>query len=338
MSKSRPDEPFAAAASANAPFHEAPAWSGVGAGWRPLFGSFHALGFSFEWHDFVTEDELDWARSFHPGSVELCLNLEGQGTLADSRRTVELRPRASVFYFQNDPPLAARRRAQEQHRFVTVEFSAKFLRRHLRGHARDLHPCVQAILEPEAPDSVVGTPEPMNVGLLQLVESLRRCPVFKPAQEIWFRCKALEVAAQTFFCPPQGELFCTRQQRAACERAACVRKILSERLTEPPSLEELGKMVGCSGFYLSRQFSEATGLTIQQFLRQARLERAAELLRAGTHNVTEAALEVGYNSLSHFTVAFREAFGCCPGLYPVKHSAVEGLPSFKVRTPRGDPQ
>jgi AraC-like DNA-binding protein len=236
---------------------------------------------------------------------------------------VELRPRASVFYFQNTPPLTARRRAREQHRFITVEFSAKFLRRYLQEQAQHLHPCVQAVLDGGTAESAVGVPEPMNVGLLQLVESLRRCPVFKPAQEIWFRCKALEVAAQTFFCPPQGEFFCTRQQRAACERAASVRKILLERLAEPPTLDELGKMVGCSGFHLSRQFSETTGQTIQQFLRQARLERAAELLRAGKHNVTEAAMEVGYNSLSHFTVAFREFFGCCPGLYPLKRSQPE---------------
>ena len=52
--------------------------------------------------------------------------------------------------------------------------------------------------------------------------------------------------------------------------------------------------------------------------RQARLERAAHLLRAGKHNVTETALEVGYNSLSHFSAAFHEAFGCCPGLYPLQ--------------------
>ena len=320
MSKSRVAQAAQPVASAETPFQEAPAWSAVGAGWRPLFGSFRALGFSFEWHDFLTEHDLDWARSFHPGSVELCLNLEGQGLLTDARRTVELRPRTSVFYLQNNPPLAARRRAQERHRFITVEFSPKFLRQHLRKQAQNLHPCVQAVVEPGASESVVGTPEPMSVGLLHLVESLRRCPVFKPAQEIWFRSKALEVAAQTFFCPPQGELFCTRQQRVACERAASVRKILSERLAEPPSLDELGKMVGCSGFYLSRQFSEATGLTIQQFLRQARLERAAELLRQGRHNVTEAAFAVGYNSLSHFTVAFRQVFGCCPGLYPLRRS------------------
>ena len=28
-------------------------------------------------------------------------------------------------------------------------------------------------------------------------------------------------------------------------------------------------------------------------------------------------MEVGYNSLSHFSQAFHHQFGCCPGLYPV---------------------
>ena len=56
------------------------------------------------------------------------------------------------------------------------------------------------------------------------------------------------------------------------------------------------------------------------------MERAAELLREGKMNVTETALEVGYSSLSHFTVAFRETFACCPGLYPLKAR----LPKAKV--------
>jgi AraC-like DNA-binding protein len=317
VSKPRPAIPAKPPASAGASFSEVPAWSGIGAGWRPLFGNFRALGFSFEWHDFKTEHELDWSRSFHPASLELCLNLEGQATLADARQTVELGPRSSVFYYQGTPPLQAGRCAKEQHRFITVEFAAEFLRRYLNLDVSHLHPCVQAVLTQSARQSVVTVPEPMSAGLFQLVESLQRCPVFKPAQEMWFRCKALEVAAHSFFCPPEGGLFCTRQQRAACARAARVREILCERLAAPPSLEELGRLVGCSPFYLSRQFSEVTGLTIQQFVRRARLERAAELLRGGSHNVTEAALEVGYNSLSHFSSAFHEMFGCCPGLYPL---------------------
>jgi len=320
MPKLRSATPARARRFVAAPFSEAPAWRGVGAGWRPLFGDFRSLGFSFEWHDFQTDHELKWSRSFHPGSLELCLNLDGQATLADVRQAVELRAMTSAFYFQGEPPLVAWRQAHDQHRFITVEFAAEFLKQHLQGEARYLHPCVQSVVEGSARKSVVTVPEPMRTGFIQVVESLQQCPVFKPAQATWFRCKALELAAQSFFCPPEGELFCTRQQRVACERAARVREILGQRLADPPSLEELGRQVGCSPFHLSRQFSATTGLTIQQFLRQARLERAADLLRTGRHNVTETALAVGYNSLSHFTVAFREAFGCCPGLYPLKTS------------------
>jgi len=320
-STARPPEP------ADTSFHEAPAWSGVGGGWRRLFGGYHALGFSFEWHEFQPAEEFDWGRSFHPGSLELCLNLEGQATVADARQCVELRPRASTFYFQGEPPLAARRRGGERHRFITVEFAPGFLRQHLKKEAAHLHPCARAVVTGQGRGSMVALPEPMSAGFLHVVESLRNCPVFKPAQETWFRCKALELAARAFFCPPDGELFCSRQQRLACERAARVREILRERMAEPPSLQELGRLVGCSPFHLSRQFSSATGLTIQQYLRQIRLERAAALLRAGSHNVTEAAFEVGYNSLSHFTVAFRETFGCCPGFYPL--AARKAVPGFE---------
>ena len=46
------------------------------------------------------------------------------------------------------------------------------------------------------------------------------------------------------------------------------------------------------------------------------MERAAELLQSGKYNVTEAAMAVGYSSLSHFSQSFCQTMGCCPGLYP----------------------
>lgn len=292
-------------------------------GRHSLFGDVQAAGLSFEWHDFTTAEAVAWTRASHPGSLELCLNLEGRAAWTAGGQTIDLRPRMSLYYSQGDPPLTASRLGGGRHRFLTVEFAPEFLREHLGGDRDHLHPSILGVLEGTGRGSMIGLPEPMGMGVVQLIEGLQRCPVFRSAQATWFRCKALELAAQLFFRPPEGELFCTRQQRGACERAARVRGILQEQLADPPTLEELGRRVGCSPFYLSRQFSEATGLTIQQFLRQARLERAADLLRTGDYNVTEAALEVGYSSLSHFSVAFREMFGCCPGLYP--HGTVPGF-------------
>src|SRR6202012_6037523 len=72
-----------------APFGEAEAWHSVGQGWRQLFGSFQNLGFSFEWHDFQLENNLDWSRSFHPGSIEICLNLAGHGVVASTDTRAE---------------------------------------------------------------------------------------------------------------------------------------------------------------------------------------------------------------------------------------------------------
>jgi AraC-like DNA-binding protein len=306
------------ALAARPAFAEAPAWKAVGPGWRPLFGSFRDLGFSFEWHEFTAREEFDWARSFHPGSIELCLNLAGRGKLSDGRQNVELLPQTFAFYFQGRPPLAATRQAGEEHRFITIEFSPAFLAEHFRGQAANIHPLVNAVVRGEAGESVVVQPERLAVTLHQLVESLRHCPVFTPAQEMWFRSKALEVAAHLFFRPADGELLCSRTQRLARERVEKAKLILRERMQEPPSLDELARLVNCSPFYLSRQFASSGGLTMQQFLRQVRMERAAELLKTGKCNVTEAAMAVGYNSLSHFSSAFHELFGCCPGLYPLK--------------------
>ena len=111
---------------------------------------------------------------------------------------------------------------------------------------------------------------------------------------------------------------CTRAQRLAAERVARVKAILLENLAETPSLEELGRRVACSHFYLSRTSTRESGLARSQWLRRARLERAADLLRTRKCNVSEAGLEVGYSSLSHFSHAFHEMFRCCPGLYPLR--------------------
>ena len=44
----------------DAAFSEVDAWRDVGAGWQKLFGSFRAVGYSIEWHDFLAKREFDW--------------------------------------------------------------------------------------------------------------------------------------------------------------------------------------------------------------------------------------------------------------------------------------
>lgn len=310
--------PAAKATGGTASFTEAPAWRDIGGGWQPLFGHFRGLGFSIEWHDFVAKNELDWSASFHPGCVELCLNLEGHGFVESGGARSEFAPGTAGFYHQADKSLTAKRAADERHQFLTVEFSCPFLAKHLAGTEAMLHPVVKSAIEGCPCQHVSGTTVKLTAGQQQIISTLRQPPVYASAQPLWYQCKALELAVTFLFQPPkEKEFFCTRQQRLAQERVEQVLFLLKQNLAEPPSLEELGKKIGCSHFYLSRIFSAQTGQTITQYLRRLRMEKAAELLRSREFNVTEAALEVGYASPSHFSQAFHEAFGCCPGLYPL---------------------
>ena len=304
MSKGNEHEPY-----------EAEAWKAVPAGWKPLFGSFQHQGFSLEAHDFTLPGELDWAPSFHPDSVELCLNLEGTAAMECRGKTVRIEPGTALFYRIGGEPLVAARAAGKRHRFITLECRRDWLLRTLAGHDETTEPLLREGLHRGNAPTAVSSPRLLPPAAVARCEELWKPPVIPPAQPLWFQARVLELVAE-FFYPPAEEYFCDRQKRLARERVARVREILAARLSEPPALEELSRLVGVSQFYLSRIFSQETRTTIPQFLRQLRMERAAEYLKAGTHNVTEAAFAVGYSSLGHFSKSFCEVMGCCPTLYP----------------------
>lgn len=101
----------------------------------------------------------------------------------------------------------------------------------------------------------------------------------------------------------------------AGEVVDAVREILGTRYREDLSLADLGRRTGYSVFHLSRVFRERAGLTLHAYQNRMRLltalERVAEL---GT-DLARVALDLGYASHSHFTAAFRRAFGVTPSAF-----------------------
>lgn len=298
-------------------------WAVVPDGWRKLYGDFDRLGLSVEWHDFQVQQPLNWGETFRPRSVEFCLNLEGRGVVGASGRS-DYAAGTSGYYAVSNQPLPATRQGGERHQFVTLEFSRAHLQKQLADCEAELDPQIRRAVFAEKETSVASIPRPMGAEQRSVVANLLQPPVPKAAQSLWYQSKSLELMAHFLFAPKDPELFCMRQKRVARDRVERTKELLARDLANPPSLEMLGQEVGCSPFYLSRIFSREVGLTIPQFLRNLRMERAAELLRSGRYNVTEAATEVGYASLSHFSKAFCETIGCCPVLYPMaKHIVLD---------------
>lgn len=296
---------------------EAACWKEIKGLWKPLHGNFADAGFSIEWHDFTLERDLPWGRSFHPGSLEICLNFSGSGHFDEGGHSAAFGANEVALYVTPETPSQATREAGGLHRFLTIELSRRFLATHLATSEEDLKPGVRAFLsEKETTRRYVET-FPLPPSLLATRTQLIDPPVPEPARGVWYLGRVLEVLAETVFVQPKGgELFCRRQQRVNQERVDRVRFLLERDLENPPSLEMLAKETNCSPFYLSRIFTERAGVSIPKFIRIKRIDRAAELIRTGQANVTEAAMAVGYSSLSSFNKAFVERMGCCPGLYP----------------------
>jgi transcriptional regulator GlxA family with amidase domain len=97
--------------------------------------------------------------------------------------------------------------------------------------------------------------------------------------------------------------------RQAVEKA---QSLLEKNMSDPPALVNLAAEVGMSLSNFKKVFPRVCGVPPYAYLRRIRLERAMGLLAQKKMNVTEAALEVGYSSLSHFAKAFTAHYGIKP--------------------------
>jgi len=101
----------------------------------------------------------------------------------------------------------------------------------------------------------------------------------------------------------------------AGEVVDAVREILSRRYREDLSLADLGRRTGYSVFHLSRVFRERAGMTMHTCQSRLRLLTALERVAEPGTDLAATALDLGYASHSHFTAAFRKAFGVTPSAF-----------------------
>ena len=80
------------------------------------------------------------------------------------------------------------------------------------------------------------------------------------------------------------------------------------------SLRALSRRADMTPFQFCRVFSRISGETMTSYRLRLRLLSSLESLRAGS-GITDVALTHGFSSHSHFTSAFRRAFGITPGLW-----------------------
>ncbi len=90
-----------------------------------------------------------------------------------------------------------------------------------------------------------------------------------------------------------------------------VKLVLAGDLARRWTLAEIGAEVHCSPVYLTQVFQQVEGMPLYRYQLRLRLARALDLLDR-YDDLTVLALELGFSSHSHFSSAFRTAYGRSP--------------------------
>jgi len=104
------------------------------------------------------------------------------------------------------------------------------------------------------------------------------------------------------------------RRRRGVDAVEAARDTIARRFTENLSLSDVAAEAGASVFHLARMFRMRTGFSMHAYRNQLRLRAALPRLHDAVGDLTGLALELGFSSHSHFTEAFRRAFGKPPSL------------------------
>ena len=102
---------------------------------------------------------------------------------------------------------------------------------------------------------------------------------------------------------------------AIARAAAAARAYMSAHLDERLTIPELSRRFCVSATALKAAFRELYGRPIHAWLREKRMERAAELLRCSDLSVLDISQAVGFASPSQFGANFLKRFGASPGKF-----------------------
>lgn len=133
-------------------------------------------------------------------------------------------------------------------------------------------------------------------------------------KELYLRNKVSELLLLAFTRITPGNANATeiRLHQYDIDKIREAREYLLANMEHPLTVIELSHKVGINDFKLKKGFKQLYGVTIFDFLLEARMEKARTLLTETDTPIHEIAFATGYKNVSSFTAAFKKRMGFPP--------------------------
>ena len=174
-----------------------------------------------------------------------------------------------------------------------------------------------SFLSPENSSKKYYDTLPFTSSIAVVLSQVLQAKVHDSMKELYFKGKVYELLSLYFNKSEDPSLeqcpFLVDEENVQKIRRA--KDIILERMTDPPSLENLSLEIGLSLKKLKEGFKQLYGDTVYSYLLDHKMEDARRMLDSQKFNVNEVSLKLGYSTASHFIAAFKKKYGTTPKKY-----------------------
>ncbi len=161
--------------------------------------------------------------------------------------------------------------------------------------------------------------EQRDAAMLGYIETAWQCCKSEPrGYELQVRSALSDFLLETLDCIPGRETALSAKTRRREERMKQMLEYIRNHLREEMSVAEIARAASISESECIRCFRNTIGVTPIKYVRQLRLQRAAELLKTTDKKIVEIGEECGFQEMSYFSRVFREQFSRTPSQYRIQ--------------------
>lgn len=111
-----------------------------------------------------------------------------------------------------------------------------------------------------------------------------------------------------------GEFASAPIKQYELDKILALEQFISNNLTENLSICKLESISGLGSIKLQKGFNYLFNKSVNVFIVEKRLEKAAQLLEQGNLNISEIVYSIGFTSRSYFSKIFKNRYGVSPSL------------------------
>ena len=243
--------------------------------------------------------------------IHFCLDESVKLLFNEGRYGIDIMASKSLLLYNPKQDLPINLELNPQARLISILISIEKLHTFFTPQAGIIQ-----FLNEENKDKKFYADKPISANESIVLSQLFSHKVLPTMEKLYLKAKIYELLSLYFQPKTDDSNSCPYlEEEENVEKIRLAKRIVIERMADPPTLTELAKEIELPLAYLKDGFKQIYGDTVFNFLWEYKMEYARRMLNTKKYNVSEVSYEVGYSTPSHFIAAFKKKFGITPKKY-----------------------